>query len=53
MPFIYVKYKKIKIKYMMVIRYKIYDGNISQNLFGLKFEEKNSIKTEIDLQIFS
>lgn len=52
-PFIYVKYKKIKIRYMMVIRYKIYDRNISQNLFGLKFEEKNSIKTEIDLQIFS
>lgn len=28
---------------------KMYDGNISHNLFGLKSEKKNSIRTKIDL----
>lgn len=32
---------------------KMYDRNISQNLFRLKSEEKNSVRTEINLQIFS
>lgn len=30
----------------------MYEENISQNLFGLKFEEKSSVRAEIDLQIF-